>query len=87
MKSLALAQIEDPDTLDNLIDKPGDLGADLLGQALGQRLKQLLPKPEAINNINQVDILTRIATLSDDQEIVASAIGRISDQNRRLKSP
>lgn len=85
LKSLALAQIEDPDTLDNLIDKPGDLGADLLGQALGQRLKQLLPKPEAINNINQVDILTRIATLSDDQEIVASAIGRISDQNRRLE--
>ena len=85
LKSLALARIEDSNTLDGLIDKPGDLSKKLLNQAIQQRLNQLLPAPEAMNNINQVDILTRIAALSDDPEIIASAIDRISDQGQRLE--
>ena len=84
IKARALAQIDDPDTLDNLIANPDSLTDNLFRQAVDQRLKQLLPNPDAITTISQIEILTRIAALSDNPEIVASAIGQIADQSKRL---
>lgn len=84
IRALALARIDDPNTLDKLIDNPGILPDSLFRQAAEQRLKQLMPSPETITTISQVEVLTRIATLSDDPEIIAGAIGQIPDQTQRL---
>ena len=82
VQASALSRISSPDTLDKLIDTlPGALQQ----QARTQRLQQLLPDPDRLATINDDVILVRIAGLTDDPELLAAAIARVSNNELRLE--
>jgi hypothetical protein len=82
VQSKALARISDPDTLDGLIES---LPAALQQQSRAQRLQQLLPDPGKITAIEDDAVLLRIASLSDEPELISSAISRVRSNELRLE--
>jgi hypothetical protein len=81
VQATALSRITSPDTLDTLIDSvPGALQQ----QARTQRLQQLLPDPDQLAKITDDVILVRIASLTDDPELLAAAITQVRNDELRL---
>ncbi len=81
VQARALSRISNPDTLDALIDT---LPTALQKQARAQRLVQLLPNPEQIATIDDDTVLIRIASLTDDPELLAAALTRLRNDKLRL---
>lgn len=85
VQAAALARITDPDMLDIIIsDLRGCLPKTLQQQARAQALKLLLPDQksthcEQLAEISNDATLIRIASLSEDTQLVTAAIGKIKD--------
>jgi hypothetical protein len=86
VQSTALAQITDQNILDTIIDNLSEsLPAMLQQQARSQALEQLLPEgkntnSEQLANIHDDSTLIRIASLSDDTQLISAAITQIEDE-------
>jgi len=76
LRALALSRISNSDTLDQLCET---LSPPLLTQVRAQRLKQILPDPDQLASIGDDATLVKIATLSDDPELLTASIGQIKD--------
>lgn len=81
VQGAALSRISDPDTLDDLITS---LPPVLQSLARAQRLQQLLPAPDRLDAISDDAVLVRIASLSDEPELMTSAIERIRSLEIRM---
>ena len=85
VRAHALSRITDPAELDKLADAlPQKLPKELQQQARKQRLQQLLPDAGQLQSISDDAVLIRIAGLTDDPEVIAASIGRISDSKVRM---
>jgi len=82
VRSAALARINGPDQLEQLI--PVLTGA-LQQQTRSQLLNQLLPDPAAIATLDDESTLIRVAGLTDDPALVVAAIGQMKSQERLMK--
>lgn len=81
VRSAALARVTSADTLDELIES---LDGPLQLQARQQRLQQILPKAEQLGQITEDDLLLRIASLTDDDDLLCQAIARITHADTLL---
>ena len=81
VRARALARISDSGLLDEFADH---LSGALRKQARKQRLDQLLPDAGQLESISDEALLSRIAGLTDDADLVDRAIGRISDPKRLM---
>jgi len=77
----ALARINDSDELDKLADS---LPLPLQAQARAQRLKQILPETDQLSSVSDDITLVRIASLTDDPELITASIGRIKSPETRM---
>lgn len=82
VRAHALSRVSDGNKLDELID---DLRQPLQNQARDQRLRQLLPDRAGLSSIGDNDILIRIASLTEDPDLIAEAIGKIDSPQLRLE--
>lgn len=82
VRSAALARLDDPQTLDTLIES---LSGQLQQQARQQRLQQLLPDRERLEGIPEDSQLVRIAELSDDEQLISDAIAGVKNSIFRLQ--
>ena len=82
VRAHALSRIRDGDKLDELIDS---LPQPMQQQARSQRLQQLLPDRAALQSIADDAVLARIASLTDDPELIAASIGRIGSHDVRME--
>lgn len=86
VQSTALAQITDQNILDTIIDNLSESLPEMLQQqARSQALEQLLPEgkntnSEQLANIHDDSTLIRIASLSDDTQLISAAIRQIEDE-------
>jgi exonuclease SbcC len=81
VQARALSRINNPDTLDKLIDT---LPLDLQKQARSQRLLQLLPDDRQLDTIKDDKVLVRIASLTDDTELMTAAISQVKSSEIRI---
>ncbi len=81
VQAIAMARINNPDTLDELIDT---LPPDLQKQAESQRLLQLLPDAGQLTTITDDSVLVRIASLTDDPELMTAAISQLKSSEIRI---
>ena len=81
VQAKALSRINSPDTLDTLIDI---LPLDLQKQAGSQRLQQLLPDAGQLATIRDDTILVRIASLTDNPELMTAAISQLKSSTIRI---
>ena len=81
VQARALARIKNPDTLDELI---GTLPPVLQKQARSQRLLQLLPDAGQLNSIGDDRVLVRIAGLTDEPELITTAVNQIKSNEIRI---
>jgi hypothetical protein len=81
VRAHALSRVSDSDLLDDLADT---LSPPLQQQARSLRLHQLLDDPDALASVEDDTVLVRIASLSDDPELTAAAIGRIRSNDVRM---
>lgn len=82
IRSHALSRLTSSKILDGLSET---LQPPLQNQARAQRLKQLLPDPENLRSVSDDQTLIRIATLSDDPELIAASISRVQDMTTRME--
>ncbi len=80
IRAQALALIRSTAILDELL---GELGGSLLEQARVQRLKQILPDNDALKDIHDDDLLLRIASLANEEELRLKAVDLLSDSSAR----
>ena len=83
VQSAALSRINNPATLDALIET---LPPALQPQARSQRLRQLLPQADHLAQIDDDTTLLRIASLTDRDELAAAAVAQISDIEIRMQA-
>jgi hypothetical protein len=81
VQSAALSRINNPATLDTLIET---LPPALQCQARSQRLQQLLPHPDQLPQIDDDATLLRIASLADRDELAAAAVAQIRNIEVRM---
>ena len=81
VQEAALSRITNPDRLDMLIET---LHGDLQQQAKTQRLAQLLPDPDLLTTVTDDVILVRIAALTNNPELLASAMAQVKTNELRL---
>ena len=81
VRAKALSRINNPDTLDTLIDT---LPLDLQKQAGSQRLLQLLPDAGQLAAIRDDSVLVRIASLTDDPDLMTAAIKQLKSSDIRI---
>jgi hypothetical protein len=82
VRAHALSRITDDDTLEELADT---LPQPLQQQARSQRLQQLLPDAGNLPSIKDDTLLIRIASLTDDPELIAASIGQVSNLDVRME--
>jgi len=82
VRAKALSRVTDSAVLDKLCET---LTPPLQSQARSQRLDQLLPDRSQLSAIKDDATLVRIASLSDDPDLLSSAIGRLQDQQTRVE--
>jgi len=86
VRGRALARIDDPATLDALIDNPQEsLAESLRDQAREQRLQQLLTDDRAVPAGVDDGMLLRITQLAVEPALIETAIGRIADPQKRMQ--
>jgi hypothetical protein len=79
VRCAALVRIDDAAILDELIET---LPSPLKNQARSQRLAQLLPDPSMIGTLSDNEQLIRIASLTDDIELINQAVAGLSTESR-----
>lgn len=77
LRQVAADKVNSESALDSLCS---DSQADVRQSARARLLTKLLPETAALSSISDTAILTRIASLTDDNELRLQAIGQISDQ-------
>ena len=82
VRAHALSRVSDSAKLDELIDT---LPQALQPQAKAQRLQQLLPDSSQLQSIDNDGVLVRIASLTEDSELITAAIGQIGSQDIRME--
>jgi len=86
VRTAALSRIPDPDLLDRLCDEPPPGLPDALReQARRQRLAQLLPDGRSLAGVEDAGVLSRVAVLAVEPELMAAAIGAIDDPLARAE--
>ena len=81
VRAHALSRVNGSDQLDKLIDT---LPQPLQQQARNQRLQQLLPDSKALPSITDDTVLIRIASLSEDPDLITAAIAQVGSQDIRM---
>ncbi len=81
VRAHALARITDSVQLDDLCIS---LTGALQQQARAQRLEQLLPDSSQISSISDDGLLVRIASLTDDPELISRAISQVQSADVRM---
>ena len=81
VRAHALARITDSAQLDDLCI---NLTGALQQQARAQRLAQLLPDSSQISSISDDKLLVRIASLTDDPELITRAISQVQSADVRM---
>jgi exonuclease SbcC len=82
VRAHALSRVRDGEKLDQLVET---LPQPLQQQARAQRLQQLLPDRAALASINDDSVLVRIASLTDEPDLITASIGQIGNQNTRVE--
>ena len=81
VQTAALARIQSPEQLDKFAES---LSGDLQKQARSQRLHQLLPDKDKLDQISSSETLKRIIELSDDAKLIATVVNHIDDDSFRM---
>ncbi|MDK2777430.1 MAG: DUF349 domain-containing protein [Pseudomonadota bacterium] len=82
LRAEAVALLDSEASLDELLHSSHD---EIRHQARDILLARLLPAGTGIDQISDADALIRIAALTTDNELRLQAIGRISDEQKRLQ--
>ncbi|MBT8053130.1 MAG: DUF349 domain-containing protein [Gammaproteobacteria bacterium] len=82
IQAQALARVASSKLLDELCES---LSPPLQNQARAQRLKQLLPDESKLSSISDDSVLVRIASLSNDPELISASISKVRSTQTRME--